>query len=161
MTERQGKDEGFKVPKNYFKTLPDQVLEQIKPQPFPAKQPNWLEELALFFQSLFQPRYAVAFASAAILLAAAYFCFLREKPVEPSQPVAEVKLEDIPDGAIQEYISNNIEDLDKDMILEKSLAAEEVKTLPNIAPKPDVKEMEQYLDENIEDIDLEDLEDML
>ena len=56
LAKRQGMDGGFKVPKDYFKALPDEIMEKVQPktQPIVEPQRSWLDGMAEFFQNLFQ-----------------------------------------------------------------------------------------------------------
>ncbi len=153
------RDEGFKVPGDYFKSLPDEVLNKIKPD-VPASR-SWMDELAAFVQRLWQPRYALALATAVVLVVAAVWIFDQNKNPESQQPIAEAMLNDIPDELLQNYVSNNIGDFDKELILETHFAGQDAKSLPDISPRPSADELERYLDENIDEIDLKDLEDLL
>ncbi len=161
---------GFRVPKHYFKHLPDEVTQRVKqPAPNPApSRPSWLEQLEQLVLGLFQPRYAFAFASVLALVVAG-IGFFGKNSVETVPPTAEVNLADISDDELFAYVSENIGDFNRQMMLEATgPELPEVKTqsktptLPKTnVPKPNVEEMEKYLDEVIDEIDLEDLENML
>lgn len=160
---------GFQVPKHYFKHLPDEVMRQVKlPAPAPVQSgPSWLEQLGQFVMGLFQPRFALALATVLVLVLAGVL-FFRENNVDAPQPVAAVRLEDIPDEELLAYLDDNIRDFDGDLVQEAS-----VHTLPEVpekpkaavpktsAPKPELEEMEDYIDEVIDEIDVEDLEELL
>jgi|GEM_PF-4352651 len=84
--------------------------------------------------------------------------------------MAVAKLSEIPDEELFAYVSDNINEFDHEQVLEFSNAElPEVKPkksktpkLPKIeTPKPETKEIEAYLDEAIDEIDVEDLEEML
>jgi len=166
MKAQQGK--GFKVPKHYFRHLPDEVWNQVKPvQPTVQARPNWLEKMELFLHGLVQPRFTLALASVTLLVVAAVI-FLRDKnPVTTQQSSAEARLEDISDEELFAYVSNNIGDFDHRLVIEASESeiSDAVKPqMPRfkaVIAKPDVEEMEQYIEEVIDEVDLEDLEELL
>ncbi|TAK44932.1 MAG: hypothetical protein EPO28_04255 [Saprospiraceae bacterium] len=159
----QGKDEGFSVPKNYFKTLPDEVMKRIASDIAPTRQQkNWMDEITLFIAALRQPRYAVALATAAVLLVAGFWMFNRDSGTRAASPdLAAVALEDISYDALYSYIATNIEDIDNDLILDAQKFETAEKPLQHLAPRPGEEEMEEYLDDVIDEIDLKDLEDLL
>ncbi len=166
MKEQPG--EGFNVPKHYFQQLPDEVMRQMK-QPAPAIVPSglgWLERIEQFVLGLMQPRYALALASVLVLVAAVVF--LKEKnAVNNLSALAELQLEDISDEELFAYVSNNISDFDRSLVVEASApeVPESVQpkkpTFKAEVAKPDVEEMEEYLDEVIDEVDLKDLEEYL
>jgi hypothetical protein len=161
---------GLQVPKHYFKHLPDEVLRKAKePVPQPVRQPNWLAWVEQIVASWLQPRYALAFAAVLALVVAGIW-FLNEGVSEANQPMAAVRLQDISDEELFAYVSDNIGDFDHDLVLET--AGQELpevnlqsKTKPSLpktaAPKPEVEEMEEYIDEVIDEIEVEDLEELL
>lgn len=157
---RKEKMEGFRVPKDYFKSLPDEVLHKTRPTP-PARS-SWLDELTAFMQQLWQPRYALGLAAAVVLVVAAICFFDQPENNRLHQlPVAEAILEEIPDEALQAYISQNIVEFDRELILETQYAGQETRPLPSLSPKASDDELEQYLQDNIDEIDLDELEDLL
>ena len=166
MKEQPG--EGFKVPKHYFKHLPDEVWKLVKPAPatLPSR-PSWLENLEMFFQGLFQPRYALALATLLVLVVATVVFIKDKNDGAIMQPIAQVSLEDITDEELVAYVSDNIGDFDRGLMLEISepeLPEVEQQTKPSTkteVAKPNVEEMEEYLDEMIDEIDVEDLEKLL
>ncbi len=160
--------EGFKVPRHYFKHLPDEVWKQVKPAPSPVtSRPSWLENLELFIQGLMQPRYALALASV-VALVAVTVVFFKDKNVGANmQPIAQVTLAEITDEELIAYVSDNIGDFDRGLMLEVSgpeMPEVGQPTKPSTKAemaKPNVEEMEEYLDEVIDEIDVEDLEELL
>ncbi len=172
MKERPSEaNDGFQVPKNYFQHLPNEVMRKVKePVIELAPQPSWQERIGQFLHGILQPRLALALASV-LVLAVAGILFLREKnTVEIAPAMAVVKLSEIPDEELFAYVSDNINEFDHEQVLEFSSAElPEVKpkkfktpSLPKIeTPKPETKEIEEYLDEEIDEIDVEDLEEML
>ena len=159
LKKMKDRDDGFKAPKDYFKSLPDEVLKKIT-QDMPAKR-IWADGLAAFVQRFWQPKYALALATAAVLVVAAVCIFDENNNTEMQQPIAAAILNDISDEMLQNYVSNNIGDFDKELILETNYAGQDAKSLPGIVPQPSTDELEQYLDDNIDEIDLGDLEDLL
>lgn len=166
MKEQPG--EGFKVPKNYFKHLPDEVMRKAKQPEFAtAPLPTWVERLEQFVVGLFQPRYALAFAAVLALVVAGVHFFGKNEG-EAMQPIASVQLSDISDDELFAYVSENIHDFDHDLVAAATgseLPEVKPKAKPSLpktsAPKPELEEMEEYLDEVIDEVDVEDLEDLL
>lgn len=152
LQKMKGREEGFRVPKNYFRALPDEVLKKS----LPAKS-TWLDELESFIHGLFQPKYSLAMAAVLVLVVAAV-CIFQNNKTQTAPPVAGAILQEIPDEVLQAYVSTNISDFDKALILEMNYPES---TLPDIAPKPTTSEVEQYLENHIDELDLDDLEDFL
>ncbi len=160
---------GLQVPKHYFKHLPDEVLRKAKePVPQPVRQPSWLERVEQIVASWLQPRYALAYASVLALVVAGIW-FLNKGVSEANQPMAAVSLQEISDEELFAYVSDNISDFDHDLVMETAgpelpEIKPQVKTKPSLpkmaAPKPEVEEMEKYIDEVIDEIDVEDLEEL-
>ncbi|RMG77490.1 MAG: hypothetical protein D6714_19725 [Bacteroidetes bacterium] len=150
------KDEphGFKVPENYFKTLPGQVFERLgnEPNPLHTKQKtspgffDWLRPL------LFAPRLRPALVGAAsVLLIAAAFFF---RPI-PQENELMTYNEIAPEDASQ-YIESNLEDFETDWFLEGGDL-----TLENLNTVNTSDGTDEYLDDIITDMDIEDIEDLL
>lgn len=154
---KQDSDNPFGVPNHYFESLQDEVLRQVSVEQVDVQVvepgPSWLDRLVEQLQWLFQPRYAMAMATVAILIVAGIF-FFRGETSSPGLALQDLSEEDITD-----YISSNIEDFEVDLLVEAM--GDEID--PALLPKPDLEdaELEEYLDEIIDEIDLEELEDLL
>ena len=79
LLDMKDKGDGFKVPKNYFKTLPDEVLKKVQEAPEPmasdSKMSLW-DECIYYIQWLFnKPQGVMTLASVAILMVAGIFFF--------------------------------------------------------------------------------------
>ena len=162
LAKRKGMEEGFKVPKDYFSTLPDEVMKRVRPEASPIAEPqrDWLDGVAGFFQNLFQPRYALAYASVAVLIAAGVYFF--SPPEDPALPVAN--FENISDEALESYLSENIDAFSTDLLEAHFAESSHLegrggggKNLPGL----EMEELENYLDNTLDEIDLDDLEDLL
>ena len=157
LAEQKRKEEGFKVPVDYFQSLPDEVLRRIGPMsPEPSLQPesNWLDQLTAFVEGLFQPRYALAYATTLALLVAVVY--LISGPADGTAVTAEVKLEQISGEAIESYLAENIEFLGTDL-LEENFAAGDTEITTDL----ELEEMEDYLDDELDDLSIDDLEELL
>ena len=143
------RENAFKVPKNYFESLPDKVLEQVRPQPVTQQTPqiSWFDRLIDSFAVLLQPRYAVGLATVAILLVAGVFYMQKS-----ADPVVN------PDASLAQYISDNIDDFDADMIYEWSIASGNSEDLPDNSTSDPT---DIYIDEIIDGLDDSDLEKLL
>lgn len=112
---------------------------------------GWLDRLAAYLQSYLQPRYAMALASVAVLVVAGFLLLNRSAGEDCPDLLAC-----IPDEAIEKYVRNNIEEFDTGL-LEQHLAGRSGSVMPSL----ELEDMEEYLDDVIEDMDIEDLEDFL
>jgi len=156
LSKQKGKPEGYGVPKDYFKSLPDMVMGQVAEKTAaaaPAHSPSWLDNLAATWQSLFQPRYALAFASVAILIVAGIYF---GAPAQPQQPIASMLLTELPDEALQSYVSENIDEFDV-ALFEEQLDGD----LQSKAPELESDSEDLILDELLYDTPLDELEDLL
>lgn len=103
---RLKKENPFQVPDYYFQGLPDKVLERVKaePQPWTARLENGLNRT---FSLIFQPRYALSFATCLVVLAVSIgFLKNRQTAVTPAAP----QLSQISTEAIDSYILTNFDD---------------------------------------------------
>ncbi|MEZ4958498.1 MAG: hypothetical protein R2830_01645 [Saprospiraceae bacterium] len=161
LTKMKEEGDGFKVPADYFKTLPDEVLNKVQRQGPAVERSSWFDGIASFLQMLWQPKYVLAVASAAAILIAAVCFFKKDTPKEEVQPIAAVQVSDIPFEELHEYLSDNIADIDENLIVEASLSTTESQTTKTtILPKATTEELEGYLDDVIDEIDPKDLEDL-
>ena len=149
------KGTGFSVPENYFQQLPDQILEQLKPstQERVTARPIWLENFQQFMLSLFQPRFALALASVLILVVAIIF-------INPGSNEEVAMSIDLTEEEISAYIADNIEEFNIDMLIEGGEIDLGVISPTNTLSNPEEEDLDEYLDEIIDDLDLEELEDM-
>jgi len=107
------KENAFKVPKDYFKTLPDDVLKQVQVTSNTTEQSttqsSWLDWLIENIAVLFQPKYAVGFATALILIVASVYFF--QNPTDDLDGSAQ----------LSEYVEENIDEFDVEMLWEASV----------------------------------------
>lgn len=161
LLEMKNKSEGFKVPDNYFANLSDEVWQRLQAEKQAARpvqatpaQPSLWMQLRQAWQFLLQPQYALALASVAIVIIAAIFLL---RPSSNETPLAQISAEEA-----QQYLSNNIDEFDTALLAELASQSETEATTPAIEKEtPNDSVMDQYLEEMIDDIDLEDLEDLL
>jgi hypothetical protein len=154
------REEGFRLPAHYFKTLPDEVLKQVRLEK--SARTTWMDNLSNLLQSFLQPKYVLAFAGVAVVIfVAMFFLFRQAADTIKVSPVAGMTLEDISDEALQAYIDRNIESIDKELILETHYAGEDGQPLPETTPAAADDDIEQYLDSIIDEIDMDELEDIL
>lgn len=104
-------DDGFTVPHNYFKDLPDRLINDISTAPSPTPGPFWL----YWLQKWTTPRMVVVYASVLfVALAAAWIFELAETTSDPLAAVTE-------EEAIQ-YVLSNISDFSGNDLLESGVA---------------------------------------
>ncbi len=144
------KKDSFKVPKNYFKSLPDNVLDQVRITNEASKsvtQANWLDRLIENIAILFQPKYAVGFATVLILVVATVY--LTQKPNNQI---------DGPYQLISQYIEENIDEFDAEMLWEASVF--EPGEVTNDEAFDDAI-LDEFFEEIIDDLDDSELEKLL
>lgn len=148
--------DGFNVPENYFQSLPDEILKQVKPA-----RASRSSSLRARLQPLWQPKYALAFAASVALLVAAVAFFRSKEANDPAQPYTSLSLQGISDEALQAYIFENIEEFDNELILKTHYSGQNGQPMPALSPESDPDELERYLDGIIDEIEVDELEDLL
>lgn len=141
LLRQKEKTDGFSVPEAYFQQLQETVLERIA-----------AGELAPARRSIFPLRYRLAAASVVLLAAAALFLF---RPAPPPAEFIALSAEEV-----HQYVSQNIDDFDLDLLLKFA-----ENDLGHSAWFEDASledpEMKEYMDELLDEIDLETLEELL
>ena len=142
-----------KIPVNYFKELPDQILNQLD---FPKTTTeevavSWKESLMEKITMLFQPRIAMGFAMVTLLMFSFYF--LTKDTATTATPFAEIS-----EDEMEAYVKENIEDFEEDMIFD-FIAENETNSFDGI--RIDEEDLDEYMYDIIEDLDDNDLEDFL
>lgn len=155
--EQKGKPEGFDVPKDYFSSLPDELLGKLSARAETIaveEKENWLDQLIKSLQYFFQPRYALAYAAVALLLVAGIY--YKGLGSGKQQVVAAATiLDELPDEVLNEYISENIDEFDEATLSEQ--LAENIDPLSRLQ----IETSDELMDELIDGLDEEDLEDLL
>jgi hypothetical protein len=142
----------FQLPENYFHRLTQEIMEQVSLEPKPATPPRpgaarpWRQWLS----GLLTPRLATGLAAVALLLAAALL-WLRP-PAGPGElpAAAELTTQEMTD-----YIAAHIDDFELEMLAE---AAEDEGTMS--LQRTESEELDLYLDEIIDELELEDLQEL-
>ena len=139
------------LPKGYFDSLPDQVFARIaaeKPQAqiraSEEKPMTWVDKLLAPIQILMQPQLAVGFGIALLFfIALAYFMI----PKGEASIIADKNaLQDIQEEALYEYVLNNIEEFDSEIILDIAV------DIPLEFILPESIELDESLDQIIEEL---------
>lgn len=155
--KKEGTIQPFQVPEDFFSNLPDMVLEQTTTEQVSKPQAqvfqSWWKTLQDYLNILFQPRYTVGFATIALLMVAAFYLTSEE-----SMKVDMITLKDLSSEEIDMYISQNIEEFQEEL-----LEGEEGVTLFQSETDLDVEdaELEEYLDDVLEEVDVNTLENFL
>lgn len=144
---RMEKKNPFHVPDYYFQSMPDKLLARAKkePQPWTERLENSLNRI---FSRIFQPRYAVTFATCLVLLAVSVG-FLKKKESVNVAP----QLSQIPTEEINAYI---LADLDEYEIIGLNTTTEISNETELVIPENiSDEELNDYLDDNIDNQTLE------
>jgi len=154
--------EGFKIPDNYFQNLQAQVFEKIQAgEPAPesrkiAPAPNWLNQLVEQLQMLMQPRWAIGFATVALLIAVGIGWLNRQNQVDPQS--LNTELAKVDPQSINAYIQDNLHEFDTETLMEFASNKEDTHLIFN---KMKPEELNHYLDENLQELDDEILKELL
>lgn len=155
LSKMEKKKGGFEVPANYFKQLPDLIMDRIQEEETPsysvAPTTNWLDQIIERIQLLLQPQYAMALASVAILIVASIFFFGQNDNLTNATTLAEVS-----DDEISSYVMNNVEEFEMDLLMEV-MDEEVLEAETENEPSGD----ENYLDDIIDDLSDEELEELM
>lgn len=139
------------IPTGYFDQLADDVFQKIReeetvrnPAPMAPRQPWWMV-LQGFFQ---RPAYALA-GVLILLVSIAVFQFRGQPEVAPNLTMSE---EDIND-----YINFHIDDFDLSLLAEETQEVSPERPLIIEGDSLDKEAMDEYFDEWLDEIELEDL----
>ena len=142
------KDNPFKVPDYYFQGLPDKLLERAKAEPVPLTERI---EAALngFFSRIFQPRYAVTFATCLVVVAVSIgYLKNRETATVPGAQFS-VQFSKLSTEAIDTYILNNFDDYE--LVAFNGNGANATPAAETMIPADmTTEELNDYLNETIE-----------
>lgn len=138
--------DGFKVPENYFDYLSESVMEQVKLEPKPDIAER-LTENNPWYTILFNRRLFAGLATFSVLLVAAFFLF--------NQPISDNELAEISSEEAENYIANHLDEFELTLFLDADLLSEinEVEFEEN--------EIDQFLEDNIDELDAAALEQLL
>ena len=100
------KENPFQVPHNYFKQLPDRIMEEIikEDQSKSSGQQAWWQQVEEIFAKLWAPKPILALASLLMLLGVWFFW--------PSQSQTDLFAEFSQDE-IQQYVLENLDEFDE------------------------------------------------
>lgn len=163
LLDMKDKGEGFKVPKNYFKSLPDEVLKQIQetPNPVVAKpKMNLLDECIFYIKWLMKPQRAMVLAAAVVLIIAGVFLFNDGAVSDENTLVSEettIQLEELSMEELEAYVHNNIEEFGEEIFVEAGESLEKDPLIFDFDAEADDAIINDLLDE----MDLSDFEDIL
>jgi len=144
------KESSFEIPKDYFKELPDAILQQVLEEPSKSsvKSPALFEQFILALQWLINPPRLAGLATVLLLVGGIFFM------VNQNPTTAEIA---ISEDEINSYIVANIEDFEEDLILEFT----EENDFSNLFQDIDDEDLDKYLESELDDLDVDVLEDYL
>ncbi len=154
LSELKKEQEGFRVPENYFGQMQQEVLERINA----GKELSVVHSNTRIIPLFRQTRFWLKVAGFALVLAAATYWFLPDEDSRTNAYLAGFTPEEA-----TEYVQNNFDEFDLDVMLEVAqLDPVELFPAQNAADNNlPLKDIDQYIDEIIDDFDLEELEEML
>ncbi len=142
---QQGKVPKWELPSGYLDQLADRALDQATAKP-----------VTTYRRLRVVARWAVA---AAVILVAGFW-WMSNQSFEPTAQLAELDWNSIPTEDLQQYVSDNIEEFDLDLLAEGALETAGSTVVPP-APAGDVsiEALEEFLqddDEWLDDLESED-----
>ncbi len=140
---------GFTVPEGYFDALSAEILGKLPAEATipPVPQHSWRQKLDEWLLSLFQPRLALAFATVALLLTAAWWALRPASTADAS--LATV----VSDEELLKYIQNNLDEFDLDLLTGLAESAH-----PSVPLLPEEENLDPLLEELLDELDPEQLE---
>lgn len=136
----------FRVPDHYFHRLTNEIMEQVSLEPQPARPARGPRRLTGLW-ALLSPRLAAGLAAVTVLLIAAVLWLRPAGGERQAPPATELTTEEMTD-----YIAAHIDEFELEMLA--AAAGGETAT-----PREN-EELDRYLDEIIDDLELEDLEEL-
>ena len=147
------KEEVFKVPENYFNSLPDQIFNELNltEEVVVKKQPLWWIKLMDSLMILMQPRIAIGLATLALLFVSMFYL-----TSDNGGGISNPSIVELSSTEVEEYIIANIDDFDDDLLFEIALKSE-------LSENDDFEDqaLDNYLDEIIDEMDDNSLEEFL
>lgn len=146
LAKMRGESDGFNVPDNYFDYLSESIMEQVKltPKLDSVERPTVNDPWYAF---LFNRKLFAGLATFSVLLVTAMFLF--------NQPANGNELADISSEEAESYIANNLEEFELTLFLEADLLSE-------ISEEEfEESEIDQFLEDNIDELDAAVLEQLL
>lgn len=146
------KESSFNIPKDYFKELPDEILKQVQEDTskYSVKFPSLFEQFIQQLQWLISPPRLAGLATVVLLVGG--FIFMRNQ--DTYSHTSEIA---VSEDEINSYIAANIEDFEEDLLLEFT----EDNDLSNLFQNIEEEDLDKYLENELDNIDLEILEDYL
>lgn len=142
----------FKVPDDYFAQMSSEVFEKIQAEQkvqTPSPSLSITDRLATVFKTILQPRYAVGFATVALLIAFV-FMYNKDQPNTPSMLADNIMVEDA-----QQYLAEHIDEFDESLLLSLDLEINQLEGLTTDDLNDDL------LEELIDDLDEQMLDELL
>lgn len=155
LSKRKKEKEGFEVPTNYFRKLPDLIMDRIQEEETlsssSAPTTNWLDHIIERIQLLLQPQYAMALASIAIFIMVSIFFFEQDNALLGANTLAEVS-----DEEINSYVMDNLEEFEIDLLMDAIDEENLEKEIESESSSDD-----DYLDNIIDDLSDKELEELM
>ncbi|KAA3632316.1 MAG: hypothetical protein DWQ02_14950 [Bacteroidetes bacterium] len=150
------KNEGFRIPENYFEKMQDEVMNKIKSD---ADLKVVHRETRTFSLSGRSRVWLKVAGFALVLATAAYFLI----PAISSDGSENGYLAGLTPDEATEYVNNNLDEFDLEEMLEVAQVDPSELFTAQPAPESNTQEqiMEEYIDDILDDFDLEELEEML
>ncbi|MEM8907466.1 MAG: hypothetical protein AAGD05_06435 [Bacteroidota bacterium] len=153
----------FQVPTDYFKSMEEEVWEQVRPQTAPEKQAapkqSWLEQIEMALLSLWQPRLALGLASFLLVLTVGWYVQSETASSASDGPVlaAAPLLEEASD-----YLADHLDDFDTELLVQGlELDEQDLGLLSSDEVLSDEATLDQFFDELLDELDTDDLEQLL
>ncbi len=148
---KERKDENpFVIPHNYFKGLPDEILERVKEESS-HDSISWTAKLSSGLFTLLQPRVVLAFASIAIVVAGMFWWAQSSMTSDELLATADFDQEEL-----ATYIFDHLDEFN-----ESDFYTDEAAALDPMEESFDEQNVDPLLDELIDDFDMESLKDLL
>ncbi len=142
----------FVVPHNYFRELPDEIMRAVQEdQSAIANRPGWAHYFSSWLRTWLTPRPVMAMATLVLLLGGVFWWTANA----PDDDL--LTMEEFEQHEIMQYIEKHLDEFDEADFYTDDAAAMDHPLQELI----EVDELQPYLDDIIEDVDIEALGDIL
>ena len=144
-----------KIPKDYFEQLADNIIEKAKENP--SFNETSINDLPFALKSSKKTNLLItvsrpirAVAATFLLVAGSWWAFYQFSP-KPIHPNASLSTIQVRRDVLKSFISDNIEDYDENVLVEKGILTDEDLNMPSINLKElnTNPELKKYLQENL------------
>jgi hypothetical protein len=142
------------IPKGYFHRMQDEVLGRIREEERQRSPGSTTSQWVEWFRQLFSPKLVVGLATAAVLVVAGLWWMNRSVNIQTVE--GDIAWSSLSQNEVNAYVNENLDEFDLDLIVRYTEDASSPMDL-FLPEQIEEEALDQYLDEIIDDLDIEDL----